>query len=528
MNWRYHSIVNSKFYLLSSLSKTKHSTKRCGVRFNFLKQLCRWAVCSAFIATLPSISLAQGLPSLGDTARAELSPAMERKLGEQIMLDIRRDPSFLDDAPVLEYLNSFGANLVNARPEVRGEAAYDYFFFAIRDPMLNAFALPGGFIGVHSALILAAQNESELASVLAHEIGHVSQRHIARMLGNQKQDALLPLASMIVGALAARASPDLAAATIAAGQGAAIQRQLNFSRDAEREADRIGLQILQEGGFDTSGMTAFFNRMQSATRSYNDAVPAYLRSHPMTTERIADIEARTRSHRYKQHADSADFHLIRARVRILQDSSPQGLRDAALYFDSQLQQKGRLQTTTANYGLAVIALREGAYEKAQRLLEETQAAAKGTNSALLSSLAIDIHLAANQPAEAIKEAEMARSRFPLSRGIAHQYADALIAAERYTDAEKFLRDESQLYRQEHQLQQRLAKVYAAQGKQALQHLALAEAYAIRGGTAAALEQLSMARRASDASFFEQAIIDAREKEFQARMREDVADKRLGG
>ncbi|HJV83180.1 MAG TPA: M48 family metalloprotease, partial [Noviherbaspirillum sp.] len=225
----------------------------------------------------PSLTTAQTLPSLGDTERGELSPLMERKLGEQIMRDIRRDRDYLDDAPLLEYLNNFGSGLVAARPEARGEAGYDFFFFAVRDPMLNAFALPGGFIGVHSALILAAQNESELASVVAHEIGHVAQRHIARMLGKQRQDALIPLASAVLAALAARSNPDASAALLMGGQGMALQRQLNFSRDAEREADRIGLQILREAQYDTSGMIAFFGRMQNATRSYTDAAPAYLR-----------------------------------------------------------------------------------------------------------------------------------------------------------------------------------------------------------------------------------------------------------
>src|SRR5690606_22019598 len=160
------------------------------------------------------------------------------------------------------------------------------------DPVLNAFALPGGFIGVHSGLILAAQSESELASVMAHEIGHVAQRHIARMIGKQKQDALIPLASLLLGALAATASPDAGMAVIAGGQGLAVQRQLNFSRDAEREADRVGLDIMRDAGFETAGMINFFGRLQKASRGYNDSAPAYLRTHPLTTERIADIEAR--------------------------------------------------------------------------------------------------------------------------------------------------------------------------------------------------------------------------------------------
>lgn len=482
-------------------------------------------------AVTPSWTAAQGLPSLGDTERQELSPLMERKLGEQIMRDIRRDRDYLDDAPLLEYLNNFGNTLLAARPEARGEAGYDFFFFAVRDPMLNAFALPGGFIAVHSALVLAAQNESELASVMAHEIGHVAQRHIARMLGQQHKDSLIPLAAAILAALAARSSPDTAGALIVGGQGVAAQRQLNFSRDAEREADRVGLQILRDAGFDTSGMISFFGRLQTASRAYTDVAPAFLRSHPLTTERIADIQARTRDQRYKQRTDSLDFHLIRARVRVLQDASSQGLRDAAVAFDNQLQQKSRTQTAAAKYGLAFIALKRGEYAKAQALLQEARVAAQGvpaqpsgaTHSAILASLAIDIRLAADQPADALKEADAARTQFPLSRGIARQYADALIEAARYDDAIHYLRDQAQLYRQEPQLQDQLAKTYAVLGKQALQHLALAESYALSGSLPSALDQLSIARKSPDASFYDQAVIDARERELQALWRDELKE-----
>ena len=467
------------------------------------------------------------LPSLGDTEREELSPIMERKLGEQIMREIRRDRDYLDDAPLLEYLNGFGATLLAARPEVRGEAGYDFFFFVVRDPMINAFALPGGFIGVHSALILAAQNESELASVLAHEIGHVAQRHIARMLGKQRQDALIPLASVLLAALAARSSPDAAMGMLMGGQGLAIQRQLNFSRDAEREADRVGLSILKDAGFDTSGMIAFFARMQQASRSYNDSAPAYLRSHPLTTERIADIQARIRDQHYKQRVDSLDFHLARARLRVLQDTSRQGLQDVANMFESQLQSKARAQTAAAKYGLAFVALKLGEYDKAHAYLREAYAAAQGPSAPIqdpmLTSLSIDIKLASGKSAEAVKEADAARAKFPLSRGIARQYADGLIAVGRVDEAVAYLRDQVQLYRQEPQLQDQLAKAYAAQGRQALQHLALAEAYALNGALPAALDQLNIARKAPDASFYDQSMIDARERDLRAQWREQMKD-----
>jgi predicted Zn-dependent protease len=486
-------------------------------------------ICTVQSVVTPLLSLAQSLPSLGDTEREELSPLMERKLGEQIMREIRRNRDYLDDAPVQEYLSSVGNNLVAARPEARGEAQYDFFFFVVRDPVLNAFALPGGFIGVHSALILTAQTESELASVLAHEIGHVAQRHIARMIGSQKQNMLISLAAIAAGALAAIASPDAGMGIMMGGQGLAIQRQLNFSREAEREADRVGLDIMRQAGYETNGMIDFFGRLQQASRSYTDAAPPYLRTHPMTTERMADIQARTRDLRYRQHADGLDFPLIQARVKVLQDPSPQGLRDAADGFERQLMQNKNTALLAAKYGLAFVALQQGDPTRAQARLNEARAMLKDvfkkTRNVVLSSLAIDIKLAAHQPNEALIEADLARAQFPLSRGIAHQYATALLAAGRYEEATNYLRDQVQLYRQEPFLYDLLAKAYSARDMRVQQHMALAEFYALSGSLPAALDQLSIARRSPDASFYDLSIIDAREREMRAQHLEELRQEK---
>lgn len=477
------------------------------------------------------------LPDLGVSGRDALSPLAERKLGEEIMRDVKRDKDYLDDAPTLEYLNNFGGSLLAARPDARGEASYDYFFFAVRDPMLNAFALPGGFIGVHSSLLIAAQSESELASVLAHEIGHVAQRHIARMVGQQKQDALIPLAAVLLAAIVARSNPDASMGILTGGEALAVQRQLNFSRDAEREADRVGFQILQDGGFDTSGMVAFFRRMQSAARAYSDTTPAWLRSHPLTTERIADIDARNREARYKQRADSLDFHLIRARMRVLQDDSVSGLREAQSVFENQLLLQNKWQTAGARYGLALVALRQGKLAQAQQLTSQAYAAARAVhaetpeqfNHPILANLMLDILLSPNANAgmrrQALELARSAQQQFPLSRGLARQYAQALTATGKLDEAGNFLRDQIQLYRQEAKLHEQLAEVYAKQGRLALQHLSLAESYAINASLPAALEQLQLARKAGDANYYELSLIDAKERTLQAQHREHLKERK---
>ena len=478
--------------------------------------------------TQPTL-LAQNLPTLGDTGREDLSPVMERKLGEEIMLGIRSDSDFVDDEAASEYLNDFGARLLEVHQEARGDANFDFFFFTVRDPTINAFALPGGFIGVHSALIIMAQNESQLASVLAHEIGHIAQRHIARMIGNQKKDMLIPIASMILAALTMRANPDAAVALAVGGEGLAVQRELDFSQNAEREADRVGLQILRDGGFDPTGMVAFFERMQSSNRGYSDNFPAFLRNHPMTTERIADIQNRIRTETFKKHIDSPDFQLFRARIRVLQDDSVQGLLDSKEYFNDQIARANSSKQTdpAAEYGLAFAAFKQNNFSEAQVDLDVARKHA-GANSLFFTSLQLDILLRSKLNEAALKQAELALQEFPISRGISRQYADALVANHRAEEAITYLRDQTLLYRKDFGLQTQLARAYAAEGKEALQHLALAESDALQGAISPALDQLSIARRSPDASYYDLAVIDARERDLRERYKDDLEQEKKKG
>ena len=203
-------------------------------------------------------SLNLNLPSMGAVVGTELSPSEEQALGDEIMTHIRADDAYLNDAETLEYLNRLGYQLVS----VSQTHTYNFFFYPLIDKSLNAFAIPGGYIAVHTGLIVAAQTESELAGVVAHEIGHVSQRHIARMLDEQRNNMAITIGSLLLALLAARAGSGNAAAGIAmGGQAAMIQRQLGYSRSAEREADRVGLNSLANAGFDPKGMENFFRSL---------------------------------------------------------------------------------------------------------------------------------------------------------------------------------------------------------------------------------------------------------------------------
>ncbi len=234
-------------------------------------------------------ALAEGLPDLGESSAADLSPQMERRIGESIVRDIRlHEAAYVDDAEIQGYLNDLGGRLAANAPGHR----QDFEFFAVKDPTLNAFALPGGYIGVHTGLLLAAQSESELAGVLSHEIAHVEQRHIARMVGKQGQANLTSLAALVVAILAAGSNAQVAQAALATGTAVNMQTQLNYTREFEREADRIGMQILESSGYEVQGMASFFVRLQQFGRLYENNAPAYLRTHPLTTERIADMENR--------------------------------------------------------------------------------------------------------------------------------------------------------------------------------------------------------------------------------------------
>ncbi len=238
---------------------------------------------------------APGLPSLGDGAG--MSVADERRLGDRIAAQIYRDPDYLDDPVLMDYLQSIWQPLM-AAARARGDVAPElgdrlaWELMIDRTKTVNAFALPGGYMGVNLGLLAITERPEELASVMAHELSHVAQRHIARMVVSQERLAPWMLAAMVLGALAAGSNANVASAAVAGSQALAAQSQLNFSRDMEREADRVGLGVLASAGFDGQGFVTMFDKLQQAGRLNDDGAFPYLRSHPLTVERIADMRAR--------------------------------------------------------------------------------------------------------------------------------------------------------------------------------------------------------------------------------------------
>ncbi len=273
------------------------------------------------------------LPALGEAAGEEFSVSTEKALGEQIMREIRRDPDYLDDPPLLEYLQSVWQPLIEAarkRGEITPETArlLAWEVFLVRDRSVNAFALPGGYVGVHLGLIAVTSSSDEMAAVLAHELTHVTQRHIARGIVNTQRTTLLSLAGLILGVLAASRAGNAEAtqAVVAGSQAAAIQGQLNYSRDMEREADRVGFGVLTDAGYSPSGMAAMFEKLEIANRMNDNGSFPYLRSHPLTVDRISEARARTALGGTAAPADAMLHVLMAARSRVLMDSSVDGLR----------------------------------------------------------------------------------------------------------------------------------------------------------------------------------------------------------
>ncbi|MDM4767051.1 M48 family metalloprotease [Pelomonas sp. SE-A7] len=286
------------------------------------------ACLSALLLLGPQTSLkAQvNLPSLGDSVSDEFTIGNERRYGDQIMRSIKLDPDYLDDPLLYEYINDIWQPLVSASTRMGnlGEDIKDRFAwepFLVRDRSVNAFALPGGFVGVHLGLIAMTASRDELASVLAHELSHVTQRHIARSVTNDSRNSLLATAAMLAGLLVAvkGGSPDVANAAMIGGQAAAQQASLNFSRDMEREADRIGFNVLTEAGYSATGMYAMFERLEQANHLNDSGAYPYLRTHPLTSERIGEARARLGAGSWERPRSQAEHVMMAARARVMMD-----------------------------------------------------------------------------------------------------------------------------------------------------------------------------------------------------------------
>jgi len=448
-------------------------------------------------------ALGDGLPDLGDVSQAALTPLQEREIGQQSMMQIRASKQFLNDSEVNDYLNQLGYRLVENSPE----PGLDFEFFAVNDYSINAFAMPGGFVGVNAGLLLTTQSESELASVLSHEISHVTQHHLARMIASQQGDSLISMATIALAILAARTNPQASEAAIVSAQARSMQKQLNFTRSYEEEADRIGLQLLRKSGFNTHAMPEFLERLQNSTRLLEGNAPNYMRTHPITSDRIAEIENRVQKDPYRLIPDSLNFQLVRTKLIGEQKTAP----EAIAFFSEALGPQGYGNPVAQRYGLVSALLRDNKIDKATQelttLRKQAQDNPMDRNNPMIATLTGRVMRAEKNDAATLAFYRTAVQNFPQHRALTYDYADLLLQDNQAETALKLLSEQVSLHPTDTRLYDLQARAYAMQGKALEEHQALAYSYAWQGNLYAAMEQLEMAKQAGG-SFYQLSSIES--------------------
>lgn len=491
----------------------------------------------ALLLAVHPASAQLALPSLGDGA--EMSLAAERRLGDRIVRELYRDPDYIDDPVLGDYVQGIWQRLMSAArqrgelsPELEERFAWEILMG--RDRSVNAFALPGGYMGVHLGLIAAVDSEDELASVLGHELSHVSQRHIARIISRQSGQAPWLIGAMILGALAASRSPNAGGALIVGGQAAAVQGQLNFSRDMEREADRVGYGVMTEAGFAPGGFVSMFEKLQQANRFNDSGNFPYLRSHPLTTERIADMQARQQLLPQAAPLVKNMAHLmLAARARLLAYPGVDGLRAALGQAEgAAFHTLGAEQQAGVLYGAVMGAMGLREYGQAQtiqkRLLLRVQGHAQAEYQAGL--LGVELAMAAGD----IQGADRQLVRLEKMTASEPTRAVVLLRARISTQTQRAHQAAEQLRiwvsrkPRDGQAWQLLSEAYTAQGQTLRAVRAEAEAHAARLDYAAALDRLKAAHvvlgKTREVDYIEASIIDTRQRQLEALLREQALER----
>lgn len=509
------------------------------VAFGLLLSTSSWA--QGVAPNASPVASTAGLPLLGDGS--DMASGVERRLGDRIARELYRDPDYIDDPVLGDYVQGIWKPLLAAARQ-RGDLTPELderFAWQIvlgRDRTVNAFALPGGYLGVHLGLLAVVSSRDELASVLGHELSHVTQRHISRLMSKNNQQAPWLLGAMILGALAASKNTEAGNAVIVGGQALAAQSQLNFSRDMEREADRVGYGVMTQAGFDPQGFVTMFDKLQQASRLNDNGGYPYLRSHPLTTERMADMQSRLPvGTPHTTDVSPTLLHaMMAARARLLANTGVDALRgwqeqvdSPALLILPPAQQAGAL------YGAALAASRLREPALARRSLQRLHKLVAGDAQSAQQArwLELEIALAARDLSEAPSWAGVAdtptlrpelllQAQFAIQAG----QADALNAVGQRLQAWVASQPQDAMAWQE------LATVYTAQ-RQPLRALrAEAEVRVAQLDYAGALDRLKSAQdfmRASTASdtsaaHIDASIIDTRRRQIEVLLREQALDR----
>ncbi len=463
----------------------------------------------------PAVTQPVGIPSMGSASSAELSPALERTLGDAIMEQGRRDPTYIADPDVSQYLTEMGRRLAANAP---GGSGQRITIFGVRDPQINAFALPGGYIGINSGLVVSAQSESELASVVAHEIGHVVQRHIARGMTQRSQSGHVVIAALAAALLAALSgSSDLAMGVAAFGQAAAVDRQLGFSRQAEQEADRAGFEMMRQTGFDPRGMVRMFQQLGNASRLNEGSGGGYTSTHPLSIQRMSDIQNRVARLPSTTVRSADSFWYIRAKLRVVQARSSQPLRNALDKLRLDARQKTGVEQSAAWYGLAYAAWQKKDWSAASEALAQAQ---KGNvNSPEIAGLAVALALEQGDNAQAAALSAAAWKRWPDSQGVALARVEALQKMGQDEQAVQLLSQLTKQWPDVPRLHQLQAQSYERLGRHIEARRAMASFYEQTGALPSAVAQLEQARSMSK-DFYVQSELDVKIRELKERLASD--------
>ncbi|MFT5446852.1 MAG: putative Zn-dependent protease [Gammaproteobacteria bacterium] len=452
------------------------------------------------------------LPDFGDSSSAVFSSAAERELGKAFMAEIRQTMTIVDDPEIDDYIQSLGYKLVSSTDQ----QDLRFTFFVVQDNAINAFAAPGGWVGVFTGLLMATENESELASVMAHEISHVTQRHIARSVELSEKSSIATLAGILAAIAIGTQSTEAGSAALAAVLGTRAQSQIDFIRANEHEADRVGIALLDSGGFDPASMASFFEKLQTASRYYQRP-PEFLSTHPVTTTRISESRSRAQQLGVRQHEDSRRYRMVRAKVRVLMSNDvPRLVKE----FESEIERNAPRPLPGARYGLALAKQKMNELKAARTDLE-----ALGRDYP--DEIALRIALARVMVQDRDEHAALAMldadwKLRPDNRMIVTTYADALLVSNDSKGALKVI-DE---YARSKDLDAVLLKLKAS----ALQNLNrtaesqffLAEHYYMSGALDLAIHQLRLAAKQPSNDFYNSSRIEARlqrlKDEQAARMR----------
>jgi predicted Zn-dependent protease len=465
------------------------------------------------LAVLMSVSFAGAhadavtadLPSIGDSAGQIVSPEQERQLGAAFMRQLRQQAVVVEDPELNSYIQTLGHRLV-AKSDLR---PFDYTFFLVKDPAINAFAAPGGYIGVNTGLFLNAQSESELAGVLAHEIAHVVQRHMARTFEAADKLSIPAAAAMLAAILIGTQNSEAGQAALAAVQAGSLQYQINFTRANEKEADRVGINILEDAGYNPLGMPRFFQRLHENARLYGGSPPEFLSTHPVTENRIAESTARAEQFGTSGVTDSLTFQLMKAKLRIA------GVQDAATYLTDYARNKKNLslKPPVEEYELALALEAAGRNDYARKRLQDLH---RADPDRITYRLALaQLQLTSHRTDEALKLYADTLKLYPGDATVTREYADALIKAGQPAEARDVLEP---LVRSEDHPQPGiyllLAQAASESGHAWEAHSAMAEYYYLNGQTHDAIEQLTLALEKSDLTFYDSARLEARREELK--------------